>query len=227
MEEIIVIPNLRCYYCQVARDDERRERQLAERRERIRRAREEERLAAREFYEGRECRERRAAQEDWNRDRERWAAIEREDVQMGEVGPFHQTTSRIRELSQVVDDINAMFRANSADDIASYVNSSDSDSDSEGPHRNRRLSSIAIKYLLSQHPYPTEGGHACSICLEPFGQASGEVASSLPHCSKHPCGNICLTEWLQEHDTCPVCRHDYKREIAIALDIQDIVLRRT
>jgi Ring finger domain len=257
MEEIIVIPNLRCYYCQVAsdsryhafmeerraarEDDERRERQLAERRERARHAREEERLAAREFTERRERRERRAAQEGWNRDfryateqtsvdRERRAAREREDVQMGEAGPLHHPAGRTRELSQVVnnintmlDDINAIFHANSdneaPDDIASYVNSSDSDSEPDIPHRARRLSSIAIKYLLSGDP-PTEEYHTCSICLEPFGPASGEVATSLPRCHKHPCGNICLTEWLQEHDTCPVCRHDYKREIAIAMDIQ-------
>jgi hypothetical protein len=263
MAEVIVIPNLRCYYCQVAcdnrfhemerrraarEDDERRERltdtQLAERRERARRAREDvergERLAAREFSERREQRERRAAQEGWNRDflnpmnqimvdRERRTAREREDMQMGEAGPLQERAGRIRELSQVVDDINARFRANedSEADVAGYINSADEeDSDSEGPRRDRRLSSIAIQYLLA--PYPPgslkEEDHTCSICLEPFGQASeghdAEVATSLPRCYKHPCGNICLTEWLQEHDTCPVCRHDYKREIAIALDIQ-------
>jgi hypothetical protein len=267
MVEIIVIPNLRCYYCQVAcdsrfyemerrraarEDDERRERladrQLAERRERIRRAREDverrERFAARGFTERREQRERRAAQEESNRDfynaveqtrvdREGWAAREREDVLMGEASHLQERTGRIRELFQVVGDINTMFRANedSEADVASYVNGADedegdSDSDSDGPHRGRRLSSIAIKYLLT--PYPPESlkeeDHACNICLEPFGQASegheAEVATSLPRCYKHPCGNICLTEWLQEHDTCPVCRHDYKREIAIAVDIQ-------
>jgi hypothetical protein len=255
MAEIIVIPNLRCYYCQVACDSrfhemERRRaaREDYERRERARRAREDverrERLAAREFTERRERRERRAAQEGWNRDflnpmnqtmvdREIRADREREDVQMGEAGPLQQRAGRIRELSQVVDDINAMFRANedSEADVAGYINSADEDEedpdpDSEGPRQGRRLSSIAIKYLLT--PYPPgslqEEDHTCSICLEPLGQASegheAEVACSLPRCYKHPCGNICLTEWLQEHDSCPVCRHDYKREIAIAMDIQ-------
>jgi hypothetical protein len=257
MAEIIVIPNLRCYYCQVAcdnrfhemelrraarEDDERRERladrQLAERRERARRALEDvqrrERFTAREFTERREHRERRAAHEGWNRDflnpmNQTRADREREDVQMGEAGPLLERAGRIRELSQVVDDINAMFRDNedSEADVAGYINSADEeDSDSEGPRRDRRLSSTAIQYLLA--PYPPgslkEEDHTCSICLEPFGQASegheAEVACALPRCYKHPCGNICLTEWLQEHDTCPVCRHDYKREIAIALDIQ-------
>jgi hypothetical protein len=251
MEETIVIPNLRCYYCQV--DHDRREEQRRAAREEMERIRGREnayrRRAAREdperrdrrapgdIYEGRRVdqyrRERalRSDREELMGTRERRRAMrEREDMQIPEAGPLQERDGRIRQLSQIVGDIAAMFRANAGSeaDVASYVNRAeeheeDWDSDSDGPRQDDRLTLIAINYLLIPCPPESlkEEDHTCSICLEPFGQASegheAEVATSLPRCYKHPCGNICLTEWLQEHDTCPVCRHDYKREIAIAM----------
>lgn len=43
----------------------------------------------------------------------------------------------------------------------------------------------------------------CMICMEPF--AGGESVSWSIHCD-HVFHDVCLTEWLMKHATCPYCR---------------------
>ncbi|KAF1995426.1 hypothetical protein P154DRAFT_566716 [Amniculicola lignicola CBS 123094] len=50
-------------------------------------------------------------------------------------------------------------------------------------------------------------GQTCSICMDPFRSSanpSGEEPVVLP--CNHPFGRPCITHWLDEHTTCPVCR---------------------
>jgi hypothetical protein len=66
--------------------------------------------------------------------------------------------------------------------------------------------------------------------METMGKASkyeeAERAVHLPLCGKHACGSRCFSEWLQDHHTCPLCRHDYRDELnelfEIALPNSDI-----
>lgn len=55
-------------------------------------------------------------------------------------------------------------------------------------------------------------GERCSICLEEFDTLSREsgtieVAISLP-CS-HIVGSACITTWLKDNSTCPICRREF------------------
>jgi hypothetical protein len=60
----------------------------------------------------------------------------------------------------------------------------------------------------------SEENRQCRICMETMGKASkykeAERAVHLPLCGKRACGNRCLAERLQDHHTCPLCRHDYR-----------------
>jgi hypothetical protein len=229
IEERIMIPNLRCYSCQVDRDsrDSARER----------------RRVAREYAEIARGQRRAARDAEIARDRRRAA---REDMEMEEASPLQQ-------LHQIVDEMTGMFRAdeNTAADVSVYADSADSadeDEDDEDEDSNsdnsgiatpgalpgnlantqsqdgeRRLRAHALEYVFITIPVESlrEEDRNCSICMETMGKASHEHAAEVPthllFCDKHPCGNLCLTEWLMEHDTCPVCRHDYKKELSRAL----------
>lgn len=55
-------------------------------------------------------------------------------------------------------------------------------------------------------------GEDCIICREPYvalGSETGPVEKQirLPCDAKHTVGSNCITMWLQEHNTCPICRH--------------------
>ena len=87
----------------------------------------------------------------------------------------------------------------------------------------RGLRTEALKSILISVPIEslTEENLKCSVCLETMGEVSkdceAELPIHLPLCCKHPCGNRCLTEWLQENTTCPICRREYVPEITSAL----------
>ena len=56
-------------------------------------------------------------------------------------------------------------------------------------------------------------GEDCIICKEPYSMLSSdtEIAEKqirLPCDTKHTVGSNCIKTWLQEHNTCPFCRHE-------------------
>lgn len=56
-------------------------------------------------------------------------------------------------------------------------------------------------------------GEDCIICKEPYSMLSSdnEIAEKqirLPCDTKHTFCSDCITAWLQEHNTCPICRHE-------------------
>jgi hypothetical protein len=68
----------------------------------------------------------------------------------------------------------------------------------------------AFHKTTSAEPCPPD----CTICLEPLtippsGTASnGEYAVTIDLCG-HIFGYDCLTTWMREHNTCPVCRIEF------------------
>ncbi len=57
-------------------------------------------------------------------------------------------------------------------------------------------------------------GEDCTICKEPYSMLSSdsEIAEKqirLPCDTKHTVGSNCITIWLQEHNTCHICRHEF------------------
>lgn len=56
-------------------------------------------------------------------------------------------------------------------------------------------------------------GEECLICRERYGTPSSEIGEierqiRLPCDPKHTVGSSCIATWLQEHNTCPICRHE-------------------
>ncbi|KAF6241394.1 hypothetical protein HO173_000104 [Letharia columbiana] len=54
----------------------------------------------------------------------------------------------------------------------------------------------------------------CMICSEVYGTMSTETGKverqiRLPCDTKHTVGSDCIAKWLEEHNTCPVCRHEF------------------
>lgn len=61
-----------------------------------------------------------------------------------------------------------------------------------------------------------EGHEECMICRDEYGTISSETGTGereirLPCNPKHTIGSNCITTWLQEHNSCPVCRHEFFR----------------
>lgn len=56
-------------------------------------------------------------------------------------------------------------------------------------------------------------GEDCIICREPYGTPSSDTGPAekqirLPCDGKHTVGSDCIKTWLQDHNTCPICRHE-------------------
>ena len=67
--------------------------------------------------------------------------------------------------------------------------------------------------LRKQNIVPVEEGQDCMICKEEYGTPSsetetGETQVRLPCSDKHTVGANCIVQWLQSHNTCPVCRRE-------------------
>ena len=72
------------------------------------------------------------------------------------------------------------------------------------------------RLLRKQNTVPVEegGGQECFICKEEYGHPSSgtetaETQVRLPCSDKHTVGANCIFQWLQSHNTCPVCRHQF------------------
>ena len=65
-----------------------------------------------------------------------------------------------------------------------------------------------------------KGWSHCSICKEKFGDQSDgigepEVQVSLPCHKRHTMGSYCIIKWLEQHNTCPICRQElFPAEVA-------------
>ncbi|CAF9935899.1 hypothetical protein IMSHALPRED_010385 [Imshaugia aleurites] len=57
-------------------------------------------------------------------------------------------------------------------------------------------------------------GEDCIICKQPYNMPSSDTKIAekqirLPCDTKHTVGSKCITTWLQKHNTCPICRHEF------------------
>ena len=83
------------------------------------------------------------------------------------------------------------------------------------------------KLLESKNVKPLgKGWSHCSICRENFGDQSDgigepEVQVSLPCHKTHTMGSYCITKWLEQHNTCPICRKELFPVEVVELDEDD------
>ena len=69
--------------------------------------------------------------------------------------------------------------------------------------------------LQSKNVLPAgKGRKRCIICMEKFGKIPLEFGEAekqirLPCDRKHTVGTDCITKWLQDHNTCPICRYEF------------------
>ena len=63
----------------------------------------------------------------------------------------------------------------------------------------RRPTDRSVLDALEKRCEPIEESHTCSICLEP---SCGVKLPACGHCFHKPC----IFAWLEDNDTCPVCR---------------------
>ena len=55
----------------------------------------------------------------------------------------------------------------------------------------------------------------CTICMQDIGSHESEDQHPVRLPCNHIFGNQCITRWLVEHGTCPICRRNYADEIGI------------
>ncbi|KAL9133938.1 MAG: hypothetical protein Q9175_004886 [Cornicularia normoerica] len=81
-------------------------------------------------------------------------------------------------------------------------------------NREEVLSQLRRKKIRVQ----AEEGEECMICKEEYSTRKGaEKKIALPCEAKHTVGSKCIQSWLQEHNTCPVCRHEFFSEICAGI----------
>ena len=77
-------------------------------------------------------------------------------------------------------------------------------------------------------------GQECLICKEEYGARSSETETTerqirLPCNANHMVGSNCISIWLQDHNTCPICRYIFfpaektksERPAAVYVDFVD------
>ena len=65
--------------------------------------------------------------------------------------------------------------------------------------------------LKKKNHVPTTKDQECLICQEKYetkssGSETAERQIRLPCNAKHTVGSRCIAHWLQDHNTCPICR---------------------
>lgn len=84
------------------------------------------------------------------------------------------------------------------------------------------------KLLESKNTVPVgKGWQHCQICKEKFvdhsdGAEEPEKQLRLPCHKRHTMGSACITKWLEQHNSCPICRQElFPAEVA-ELDNDDV-----
>eukprot|EP00210_Caulerpa_lentillifera_P003768 g3600.t1 len=72
-----------------------------------------------------------------------------------------------------------------------------------------KLNSVSINEGLDES--------VCNICMESFG--SGTLTLELP--CKHMFCRCCISEWLKENDTCPICRYKFPEHETYLTNLHD------
>lgn len=77
---------------------------------------------------------------------------------------------------------------------------------------NRKL--FLSRLLRLENTVQAAKGQDCLICKEEYRASpsiseTSEVQIRLPCHQKHTVGSNCITTWLKDHNTCPVCRYEF------------------
>lgn len=73
------------------------------------------------------------------------------------------------------------------------------------------LQDVLSQLLTPQNCVQTEEGESCSICLQEYHtlcSTSGAVELAIRLPCRHVMGSVCLTSWLKNSNTCPLCRYE-------------------
>lgn len=72
--------------------------------------------------------------------------------------------------------------------------------------QNKAKNPPASKHFLANLQTVTKCNEKCSICLLEFN--SSQLLKKLPDC-EHFYHADCIIRWLEQTNTCPICRHEY------------------
>jgi E3 ubiquitin-protein ligase RNF115/126 len=94
------------------------------------------------------------------------------------------------------------------ENILNYIMNNDSNRYGSPPASKSEIDKLN-KYILTKEKLDNYGNeNICSVCKEEF--QIGNECMDLP--CKHYFHKDCLMPWLNQHDSCPICRFELKTE---------------
>ena len=112
-------------------------------------------------------------------------------------------------LVQLISDlINSEYENEEIENILNYVMNNDENKYGSPPAAKSEINKLK-KYVLSKENLKKLGcENSCSVCKEDF--VIGNKMMDLP--CKHYFHEECLMPWLNQHDSCPICRFELKTD---------------
>jgi DNA-directed RNA polymerase subunit RPC12/RpoP len=104
--------------------------------------------------------------------------------------------------------INSEYENDEIEHILNYVMNNDENKYGSPPAAKSEINKLK-KYVLSEESLNKFGcENSCSVCKEDF--VIGNKMMDLP--CKHYFHEECLMPWLNQHDSCPICRYELKTD---------------
>ena len=112
-------------------------------------------------------------------------------------------------LVQLISElINSEYENQEIENILNYVMNNDENKYGSPPAAKSEINKLK-KYVLSEENLNKFGcENSCSVCKEDF--VIGNKMMDLP--CKHYFHEECLMPWLNQHDSCPICRFELKTD---------------
>ena len=112
-------------------------------------------------------------------------------------------------LVQLISElINSEYENQEIENILNYVMNNDENKYGSPPAAKSEINKLK-KYVLSEENLSKFGcENSCSVCKEDF--VIGNKMMDLP--CKHYFHEECLMPWLNQHDSCPICRFELKTD---------------
>ena len=112
-------------------------------------------------------------------------------------------------LVQLISElINSEYENDEIENILNYVMNNDENKYGSPPAAKSEINKLK-KYVLSEESLNKFGcENSCSVCKEDF--VIGNKMMDLP--CKHYFHEECLMPWLNQHDSCPICRYELKTD---------------
>ena len=112
-------------------------------------------------------------------------------------------------LVQLITNLmNSEYENDEIENILNYIMNNDENKYGSPPAAKSEINKLK-KYVLSKENLNNFGcENSCSVCKEDF--AIGNKMMDLP--CKHYFHEECLLPWLNQHDSCPICRFELKTD---------------